>query len=75
MVMRTEPALKLERSPLILVLSQIRFSPVLKMADFVPDIQEKMRHGRARAIQPGGNPAGRIRTGCKDKSIHALGLW
>ena len=40
---RTEPALKLERSPLILVLSQIRFSPVLKMADFVPNIQEKMR--------------------------------
>ncbi|MEZ6115543.1 MAG: TIGR04255 family protein [Pirellulaceae bacterium] len=41
--MRTEPALKLERSPLILVLAQIRFTPVLKMADYVPDIQDKMR--------------------------------
>lgn len=41
--MRTEPTMKLERSPLILVLAQIRFNPVLKMADFVPSIQEAMR--------------------------------
>lgn len=49
---RLEPGLKLERSPLILVLSQIRFSAVLKMADFIPDIQEAMRgEGLARFTQ------------------------
>ena len=44
--MRTGTALKLTRSPLILVLAQIRFSPVLRMADFVPEIQEAMRKER-----------------------------
>ena len=41
--MRIEPGLKLERSPLVLVLAQIRFPAVLKTADFVPDIQEALR--------------------------------
>ena len=41
--MRTEPRLKLRRSPLILVLAQIRFNPLLKMSDYIPDIQEAMR--------------------------------
>ncbi|HED12157.1 MAG TPA: TIGR04255 family protein [Gammaproteobacteria bacterium] len=40
---RKEPALKLERSPLAFVLSQVRFPAVLKMEDRVPDIQEALR--------------------------------
>jgi len=41
--MKREPSLKLARSPLILVLAQVKFSPILKVSDFVPDIQEVMR--------------------------------
>jgi len=41
--MRKEPPLKLERSPLVFVLSQVRFPALLKMADYVPDIQESLR--------------------------------
>jgi uncharacterized protein (TIGR04255 family) len=40
---RKEPALKLERSPLVFVLSQVRFPAVLKMDGYVPDIQEALR--------------------------------
>ena len=35
--------MKLYRSPLILVLAQIRFSPVLKMEEYVPSIQAELR--------------------------------
>lgn len=41
--MRTTPPLKLYKSPLILVLAQIRFSPVLLIKDFIPVIQEELR--------------------------------
>lgn len=41
--MRTGQPLKLENSPLVLVLSQIRFAPILKMSEYIPDIQEVMR--------------------------------
>jgi uncharacterized protein (TIGR04255 family) len=41
--MRTEPALHLPKSPLIFVLAQVRFSPVLTMKEKVPAIQEAMR--------------------------------
>jgi uncharacterized protein (TIGR04255 family) len=34
---------KLERQPLSLVLAEFRFSPVLKIADFIPDFQERFR--------------------------------
>jgi len=40
---RSLSALKLNRSPLVLVLAQIRFSPVLKMDKYVGDIQEALR--------------------------------
>ena len=40
---RQNPPLKLRYSPLVMVLAQVRFSPVLKMADYVPAIQEKLR--------------------------------
>lgn len=40
---RSEPALELKNSPLVLVLTQIRFSPVLRMDKCVPDIQELLR--------------------------------
>ncbi|MCD4747822.1 MAG: TIGR04255 family protein [Thermoanaerobaculales bacterium] len=35
--------MKLRNSPLVMVLAQVRFAPVLKMADYVPAIQEKLR--------------------------------
>lgn len=41
---RTLPALKLERSPLVFVLAQLRFSAVLQLERFVPEIQERVRH-------------------------------
>jgi uncharacterized protein (TIGR04255 family) len=37
--------LKLSKSPLIMVVAQVRFSPVLKIDNFVPDIQEALRRG------------------------------
>jgi uncharacterized protein (TIGR04255 family) len=43
MTMRTEPALNLPRSPLIFVLAQVRFSPVLTMKEKIPAIQDAMR--------------------------------
>jgi len=41
--MRTEPALTLPRSPLIFVLVQVRFSPVLTMSEKIPAIQDGLR--------------------------------
>ncbi len=35
--------LKLQNSPLVLVLTQVRIAPIEKMGDFVPDIQERLR--------------------------------
>src|SRR5262245_25221696 len=40
---RTLPALKLSKSPLVLVLCQVRFSPILAMGDYFPRIQDKLR--------------------------------
>lgn len=40
---RTRPPLRLLRSPLILVLAQVRFASVLQMATYVPGIQERLR--------------------------------
>lgn len=42
-VRRTRPPLRLLRSPLVLVLAQVRFAPVLQMATYVPGIQERLR--------------------------------
>lgn len=41
--MRTQPPLHLTKSPLIFVLAQVRFAPILKMAEYVPEIQEALR--------------------------------
>lgn len=41
---RSLPALHLKKSPLVLVLAQVRIGPVLKMSEFIPDIQERLRH-------------------------------
>ena len=35
--------MKLKKAPLIMVLAQVRFTPVLKMVDYVPNIQEGLR--------------------------------
>jgi len=40
---RTLPALKLQKSPLVLVLCQVRFSPILAMADYFPKVQDSLR--------------------------------
>jgi uncharacterized protein (TIGR04255 family) len=42
---RTQPPLKLRNSPLVLVLAQTRFSSVLQMEKYVPEIQERLRKG------------------------------
>lgn len=43
--MRSTPALKLERSPLVLVLSQVRFPALLSMSEHVAEIQTRLRAG------------------------------
>lgn len=40
---RTRNPLHLSESPLILVLAQVRFAPILAMADYIPKIQESFR--------------------------------
>ena len=63
--MTTEPPVeKLARSPLVYVVAQVRIGAVLKMGDYVPEIQEHMRQagyalyrlGEVRDLQfgPGG---------------------
>jgi uncharacterized protein (TIGR04255 family) len=41
--MRTLPQLELSKSPLVLVLCQVRFTPILLMGEFFPRIQDKLR--------------------------------
>jgi uncharacterized protein (TIGR04255 family) len=43
-VKRSNPALHLSRTPLIYVVAQIRFSAIMAMEKYVPEIQEKLRH-------------------------------
>jgi uncharacterized protein (TIGR04255 family) len=43
-VKRSLPALHLSKSPLVYVVTQVRFSAVMSVEKFVPDIQEKLRH-------------------------------
>jgi len=43
-VQRSRPALRLERNPLVIVLAQTRISPILRLAEHVPQIQEALRH-------------------------------
>lgn len=42
-VKRTLPPLQLTHSPLILVLAQVRMTPVLRMESYIPDIQDRLR--------------------------------
>lgn len=41
---RTSPRIRLKNSPLVYVLAQIVISPILRMQDYIPAIQEKLRH-------------------------------
>lgn len=41
--MRSREALYLENSPLVFVLAQVKFAPILKMPQYVPEIQEGLR--------------------------------
>ena len=41
---RSRPPLHLSRTPLIYVVTQVRFSPVMSIEKYIPDIQEKLRH-------------------------------
>ncbi|MGB0108567.1 MAG: TIGR04255 family protein [Candidatus Sulfotelmatobacter sp.] len=43
-VKRSNPPLHLSRTPLIYVVSQVRFSAIVAMEKFIPEIQEKLRH-------------------------------
>src|SRR5690349_15320447 len=40
---RSTPKKKLTRSPLVLVLCEVKFAPVLSMSEYVPAIQNKLR--------------------------------
>lgn len=40
---RSRPPLKLDQSPLALVMAQVRIGAVLRMEDYIPDIQERLR--------------------------------
>lgn len=64
-VTRTLPPLSLTRSPLILVLAQIKITPVMNMEKYVPEIQDRLRKNgfpkfrkrliRTQAQDPQGN--------------------
>lgn len=41
---RSLPPLRLTRSPLVLVVTQVRFSAVVAIEKFIPEIQEQLRH-------------------------------
>lgn len=41
---RTSPAPRLENSPLVYVLAQVVISPILSMQEYIPALQEKLRH-------------------------------
>jgi uncharacterized protein (TIGR04255 family) len=43
-VRRNQPALHLSHAPLIYVVAQVRFSAVVAIEKYVPEIQEKLRH-------------------------------
>lgn len=49
---RTLPPLKLMKSPLVVVLAQVRISPVLQMETYIPRIQERLRHKAFPAFRP-----------------------
>ncbi len=63
---RSHPPLKLHKSPLVMVLAQVRISYVAKMGDYIEDVQERLRRrgfprfeeGRAHEIllRPGLQP-------------------
>src|SRR3954452_13785835 len=40
---RSRPPLKLHKSPLVMVLAQVRISHVAKMGDYMGDVQERLR--------------------------------
>jgi uncharacterized protein (TIGR04255 family) len=42
-VKRSRPALELLRSPLVYFLAQVRFSQVLKLGDYLPEVQDRLR--------------------------------
>jgi uncharacterized protein (TIGR04255 family) len=42
-VQRSRPALRLERNPLVIVLAQTRISPILRLSELVPQVQEALR--------------------------------
>lgn len=42
--MRSNPPLRLSRTPLIYVVTQIRFSAIVSIEKYVPEVQEKLRH-------------------------------
>jgi len=47
------PVDKLARSPLVYVVAQVRIGAVLKMGDYVPEIQEHMRQAGYALYRPG----------------------
>lgn len=63
---RSRPPLKLHKSPLVMVMAQVRISHVAKMGDYIDDVQERLRRsgfprfeeGRAHEIllRPGLQP-------------------
>src|SRR3974390_3171524 len=40
---RSRPPLKLQRSPLVMVLAQVRISHGAKMGEYIDDVQERLR--------------------------------
>lgn len=44
--------LKLTKSPLVIVLGQVRISPVLQMETYIPQIQERLRHKGYPVFRP-----------------------
>ncbi|BAY10411.1 TIGR04255 family protein [Calothrix sp. NIES-2098] len=69
---KTDELLRLENAPLVYVLAQVVFNPILLMEDFIPTIQEKLR--RKGYIKYKYAPTQEIVLG-KDVQVSVLNRW
>ncbi len=73
-MIRTLPALKLRNSPLVIVLVQVRISPVMKMGEYIPDIQENLRRAGLPRFLTGEDVQVQVAQG-QPASVHRAPRW
>jgi uncharacterized protein (TIGR04255 family) len=71
---RSRPPLKLHKSPLVMVLAQVRISHVAKMGDYVDDVQERLRRSGFPRFEEGRGHEILLRPGLQPE-IREHSLW